>query len=75
MEQETLKLNEVRQKEKNQYNVILLISGIKYMAQMNLFTENKQTHGHGEQTCGFQEGEGGRGSLELVAENYCIWNG
>ena len=30
------------------------------MAQMNLFTEKKQTHVHGEQTCGCQEG--GRGS-------------
>ena len=26
---------------------------------MKLFTEKKQTHGHGEQTCGFQEGGGG----------------
>ena len=30
------------------------------MAQMNLFTEKKQTHGHGEQTYGCQGG--GRGS-------------
>ena len=29
------------------------------MAQTNLSTEKKQTHGHGEQTCGCQ-GEGGR---------------
>ena len=29
------------------------------MAQMNLSTEKKQTHGHGEQTCGCQGG--GRG--------------
>jgi len=28
------------------------------MAQMNLSTEKKQTHGHGEQTCGFQGGRG-----------------
>ena len=26
---------------------------------MNLSTEKKQTHGHGEQTFGFQEGGGG----------------
>ena len=25
------------------------------MAQMNLYTEKKQTHVHGEQTCGCQE--------------------
>ena len=29
------------------------------MAQMNLSTEKKQTHGHGEQTCDCQGGEGG----------------
>ena len=28
---------------------------------MNLSTEKKQTHGLGEQTCGCQEGGGGRG--------------
>ena len=30
------------------------------MAQMNLSIEKKQTHGHGEQACGCQEGGGGR---------------
>ena len=30
------------------------------MAQMSLSTEKKQTHGHKEQTCGCQGGEGGR---------------
>ena len=30
------------------------------MATKNLSTENKQIHGHGEQTCGCQEG--GKGS-------------
>ena len=29
------------------------------MAQMNLFTEQKQTRRHGEQTCGCQGGGGG----------------
>ena len=28
---------------------------------MNLSTENKPTHGHGEQTCGCQGGGGGSG--------------
>ena len=28
------------------------------MAQMNLFIEQKQTHGHREQTCCWQGGEG-----------------
>ena len=31
------------------------------MVQMNLSTEKKETHGHGEQTCGCQGGEGGSG--------------
>ena len=47
------------------------------MAQMNLSTEKKQTHGHWEQTCGWQgkeEGVGWTGSLGLVDANYSIWN-
>ena len=44
---------------------------------MNLFTEQKQIHGHEEQTCGCQggerEGEGWTRSLGLVDANYCIW--
>ena len=40
--------------------------------------EQKQTHGHREQTCGCQVGGGGEemgwtGSLGLVEANYCIW--
>ena len=31
------------------------------MAQMNLSTEKKKTHGLGEQTCGWQGGGGGTG--------------
>ena len=31
------------------------------MTQMTLPTERKQTHGHGEQTCGYQGAGGGRG--------------
>ena len=31
------------------------------MEQMKLPTEKKQTHGHGEQTRGCQEGRGGSG--------------
>ena len=30
---------------------------------MNLFIEKKQTHGHGEQTCGCQGGRGGSGMV------------
>ena len=50
------------------------------MEQMNLSTEKKQTHVHGEQTWGFQEGEGEGGSmmdyyLGLVDTNCCVWIG
>ena len=48
------------------------------MAQINLSTEKKQTHGHGEQTCGCQEegeGVGGTGNLGLIDANYSLWNG
>ena len=33
------------------------------MAQIDLSTENKQTHGHGEQICDYQTG-GGRSGME-----------
>ena len=45
---------------------------------MNLSREKKQTHRHGEQTCGSQgegEGVGGTGIWGLVDANYCIWSG
>ena len=37
----------------------------------------KQTHGHREQTCGYQgeSGEGWIGSLGLAGANYYIYNG
>ena len=35
------------------------------MAQMNLSTEQEQTHRHREQTCGCQEAEGRRMDWEL----------
>ena len=38
--------------ERDKYHMLSLISGISYMAQMNLSTKKKQTHGHGEQTYG-----------------------
>ena len=45
------------------------------MAQMNLSAKQKQTHRHGEKTCGWQregEGVGWMGSLGLVGANYYI---
>jgi len=77
MELETLILSEVSQKEKDKYHMISLISGIEYMAQMNLSTEKKQTYVHGEQICVCQGGreEGWNKSLGLVDASYCIWSG
>ena len=58
---ETPILSEASPKEKDKYHTLSLIYGIEYMAQMNLSTEQKQTHGLGEQTCGCQEGKGRSG--------------
>ena len=41
MELETLILSDVSQKEKDKYHMILLLSGIQYMAQMNLSAEKE----------------------------------
>ena len=41
MELENLIMSEMSQKDKNKYHMISLISGIQYMAQMNLSTEKK----------------------------------
>ena len=40
------------------------------MAKMNLSTEKKQTHGHGEQICGWQGG-GGRSGWTGVGVSRC----
>ena len=48
------------------------------MAQVNLSTEKKQTHGRAEQTCGCQVGGGGSGinwEFGVNNANYCIWDG
>ena len=48
------------------------------MAQMNLSTEKKQTHRHGEQTYGCQRGGGRSGmdwELGVIDANYSIWSG
>ena len=63
------------QKENDKYHMISFICGIYNLAQMNLSTEQKQTHRQGEQTCGRPvggEGVGWTGSLKLVDANYYI---
>ena len=57
MELEILILSEVK-KRKTTTICYHLICGILNMAQMNLTTEQKQTHRHRKQTCGCQEGGG-----------------
>ena len=55
--------------------MISLISGIQYMAQTNLSTEEKQTLRPREQICGCQAGRwrvGWTGSLGLVGTNNFI---
>ena len=54
MQLELLILSEVIQKGKDKFHMISLICGIYYMSEINLSTEKKQTHGHGEWTCGCQ---------------------
>ena len=77
MELETLILNEVSQKEKDKYRMISLISGIKYMAQMNLSREKKLMNLENRLGVAYGEGEelGWTGSLGLIDANYCFWNG
>ena len=58
-----IKLNEVSQKEKDKYYMTSLICGILNMTQMNLSTEQKQTHRCREQTCGCQ-GQGGEEKMD-----------
>ena len=43
---------------------------------MNPSTEKKQTHGHGEQTCGCLGGGIGMDwEFQIRDANYCIWSG
>ena len=42
---------------------------------MNVFTEKKQTHGHGEQTGGCQVEGGGIGMDREFGVSRCIWSG
>ena len=62
---EIIILSEVSQTEKNKYMISLIhLVESKILIQMTLFTKQKQTHRHREQTCSGQ-GEGGVGE-ELI---------
>ena len=75
MELETLILNEISQKKKDKYHMISHISGIQYMAQMDLSTEKMYL----ENRLVVAKGEGEEvvwtGNLGLMDANYCLRNG
>ena len=56
MQLEILILSGVSQKEKDKHHMASLICGIQNMAQKNLSTQQRETYGHREQTCGCQGG-------------------
>ena len=69
MKLEALTQSEVSQKEKDRHHMILLICGVKNMAQI-IYLQNRKDHGHGGQTRVCY----GERSLGLIDENYCIWS-
>ena len=58
IELETLILSEVSPKDKDKYHMILLITGIKYTAQVNLSTEKKIMDLQNRLVVAKEEGEG-----------------
>ena len=75
-ELETLILSEVSQKEKDKYHMTSPISGIEYMAQMNLSLKKKLMDLKNRLVVAKGEGEGvgWTGNLGLVDANDCLWN-
>ena len=67
----------MKSEEKDKYHMISLISGIYYMAQMNLSTEKKIMDLENRHVVAQAEGEGvgWTGSLGVIETNYCIWTG
>ena len=76
LELKTLLLSEVSQKE-NKYHKISLVSGIGYMAPMNLSTEKKLMDLQNRLVVarGEEEGVGWMGCLGLIDADYYLWNG
>ena len=75
---EILMLSKVNGKEKDKYRMILLICGTKNMAQMILYTKQKQITVKESRHMvprGMGEGVGWTGSLGLLNANCYIWNG
>ena len=61
MDLENILLSEIR--ERQILHDITYTWNLKKIKQMNLYTEQKQTHRHRKQTNGYQRGEGGRDKL------------
>ena len=61
--------SEISQKQKDKYHMITPICGIQNTAQMNLSTQQRQTHRHREQTHGYKRGgPWGRDRLGVCAQ-------
>ena len=61
MDLEVIILSKVNQTEKDKYYMISLTCGILKNDTNELFTEQKQIHGHRKQSYGYQKGKGGQG--------------
>ena len=73
VELEILLLNEINQKEKDKYHTISHIWNLIYSTNESF--HRKETHGHGEQTCGCQRERGGSRmdrDSEVNSANYCL---
>ena len=79
MDLEMIMLSKVSQKEIHRHHTISLTCEISNRTQMNISTNQKQTHRHRQQTAGSQGGgrvwEGWIGSLGLAGAAYAIQNG
>ena len=58
MDPYTITLSKICQAEKDKYHMMSFICGIYNATQMNLQTEQKQTHRYREETCGCPGKEG-----------------
>ena len=79
MDLEMIMLSKVSQKEIHRHHTISLTCEISNRSQINISTNQKQTHRHRQQTAGSQGGgrvwEGWIGSLGLAGAAYAIQNG
>ena len=62
VELEILILNEIRQKEKDKYHMISQMWNLKY--GKNDIYKRETDHSHGEETCGCDQGWGGKNGMD-----------